>query len=157
MINNMHDSSRRLLKKITRLKSKLHDNPGITTLGTNEVINAVAMSNEITSELKEILIILHTTTVTEFTEAKLASFAVNMDIIDTAEEIVQLQNDVINHLVNTSMKSEKPNSILDYLTLYKAPISAVIIIVTLWALTLLNSDAMSVIIDKIPTSVTGVK
>jgi len=148
----MHDSSERLLKKITRLKTKLHDSPGITTLGTNEVINAVAISNEITTELKEILIILHTTTVTEFTEAKLANFAVNMDIIDTAEEIIQLQNDVINHLVNTSAASQKPNNILDYLTLYKAPISAVIIIVTLWTLTVMNSDAMSVIIDRLPTS-----
>jgi len=139
------------------LKAKLHDNPGITTLGTNEVINAVAISNEITNELKEILIILHTTTVTEFTEAKLATYAVNMEIIDTAEEIVQLQNEVINHLVNTSTKSEKPNNLLEYLTLYKAPLSAVIIIVTLWTLALMNSDAMTVIIDKIPPAITGVK
>lgn len=150
MTSELKDDTSRLLERLHTLKNKLNTSTITNNPSSTALINAVATSNDISKELKEILILLHTTTTTENLADRLSAFKINLELTETSEEIIALQNKLINRLVITPLVQPKKTLVLDILKLYKAPISAAVIFTTLWGLAVIDHDTMFELLKKIP-------
>jgi len=148
--SELKDDTSRLLERLHTLKNKLNTSTITNNPSSTALINAVATSNDISKELKEILILLHTTTTTENLADRLSAFKINLELTETSEEIIALQNKLINRLVITPLVQPKKTLVLDILKLYKAPISAAVIFTTLWGLAVIDHDTMFELLKKIP-------
>jgi len=159
MSSKVSETHERLKNKLDHIKKLLDTTTTTTDLASIAIINSVATSDEIAKELKEILILLHTTVVTELTEARLSNFKVNLVIVDTAEEIIRLQNELIERLTNLESKhlATIPKTPMSFFKLYKVPISILMLIIVMWELTVLDSNAMEQVFNKLPMIFRGVK
>jgi len=159
MIDTMIVDSNRIIKRIETLRDKLHQETEIYNPASNDVIRTIAVSNEISNEMKEVLILLQTTMATEATESKLSSFSINLEVIDTAREVIKLQNSVISKLYELEKPNiPKPNKLSwDYIFKnYKGVISIGAIFLLLWGLMIADSETTTKVIDGLPKIVKGV-
>jgi len=147
MLDDLRSETDKLTAKIAAIKQRLNNTPVVNTAGSNEIIKTIAISKELTSELKEVLILLNTTMNTEFVEAKNSNYRFNLDLIHAAEEIATLQNLIINRLSNNAKK--KPPQKFKFLSEYKRAVSTVIVILSLWILMLINKDATVSLLSSI--------
>jgi len=148
--SELKDDTSRLLERLHILKNKLNTSTITNNPSSTALINAVATSNDISKELKEILILLHTTTTTENLADRVSAFKINLELTETSEEIIALQNKLINRLVITPLVQPKKTLVFDILKLYKAPITAVGMFITLWGLAMIDHDTMFELLKKIP-------
>jgi hypothetical protein len=156
MLQIMKQESEELSSKLAELKQQLNKNSEFSNAASNDVIKTVALSTEISADIKEVLIVLQTTMATEFTETKAASFKENLVILDTIGNAAKLLGNVINKLSEMDRKNTaKTPPSWRFLTEYKKSISIIIVIATVWALAAINATAMSTILSKIPALIKG--
>jgi len=157
MLDDMLKDSNKAIERLEKLRDKLHKETEIFNPSSNSVIKTVALSNEISSEIKEILIILQTTIATEITESRVSNFAINLEIIDTARDVIKLQNNVIKTLAGS--KNKKTNTMLSWSTIfkdYRIPISVCSIVLVIWVLTIIAPDATHATLTDLPNIIRGI-
>ena len=140
--------------KLDEINARLLDNAQFANIASNEVVRTVALSNEIASEVKEVLLVLQTTMATEFTEAKTCSFKDNNDILNIVADAIRVQSKVINRLVSMEKRTQKPK--WNILVEYKKPISVVLVVTVLWTLAVMNAGAMDHIMTGILAAIKGI-
>jgi len=154
MLEGMKSESARLLDKLTKIRTRLDNTAQFGALASSDVIQTIAVSDKIAAELKEILIILHTTTTTELIESKTHALKVNFEMVGAAEEIINLQSDIIKHLA-LKEKTKKPTTGWNFFKEYKGPLSFIMVMMIMWLLYVLSPVAMDKIFHSVPVLAKG--
>jgi len=150
MVDHIKNEADRVLAKIQALKHRLDMDSVCGVPSVDDVIKTVALSTEISKELKEVLIVISSTMVTEHITVKNSSYKTNMELIRAAEEILNIQLSITHKL---TPKKKPATSILKE---YHRPISGVGVIIILWVLAAINGDALTKVMSYLSTIVKGV-
>jgi len=160
MLDKLKKDADHVLKELAEIKSTLHVDASQSTTKSDDIIKTVALSKAMETELKEIIILLHTSANTEFTESRMHNFKVNLEILDAASEIINLQSNIIVKLADVERKTIKPAKPTKYKTLlqeYKRPISIIMVISAVWVLAVLNLGALDEVFSHITNFIKGAK
>jgi len=158
MINTMKDESLELVSKLNELKLRLEDAATFTNVASNDVIKTVALSKEISEDIKEVLIVLQTTMTTEFTATKAANYKTDSNMLLIIGDATKLLSKVIDMLANVELN--KPTATIvpkwDFVKEYKKPISIILVVTSLWILGVMNTDVMDHVLKNIFSIIKGV-
>lgn len=165
MTKHLKEDIATMLQKLEHLKKRMYDDVNIVAMASDDVIKSVATSDEIAKELKEILIVWHSTLGTEFKEAKISNYRINLDIVDTIDAVISMQNKIIAKLVEheesriaeITRKETARTRWYNIIMSYKVPFSVIVVVSTLWLLATINPEAMELVKGYLPSSATGVK
>jgi len=158
MIKIMSDEYKDLVTKLDTLKTRLNSNADFSNVASNDVIKTVAISKEISSDIKEVLIVLQTTMATELTTVKTDSFKENLAILEVVGEASKVLGKVIDKLGDLEVKNSQPKKPQwRFLVEYKKPLSVVLVIASLWALGVMNMGAMDHVLNKVTDIAKSVK
>jgi len=158
MITSMKNESVELIKKLDELKSRLENKAVFTNVASNDVIKTVALSKEISEDIKEVLIVLQTTMSTEFTASKENNYKDNIHMLNAVGDATKLLGNVIDRLVEMETKtiSHVAKNKWNFMVEYKKPISIVIVLVVVWTLGVMNIDVMDHVLTKLLAIIKGV-
>jgi len=158
MIKLMSDEYKELVSKLDTLKTRLNGNADFSNVASNDVIKTVAISKEISADIKEVLIVLQTTMATELTTAKTDSFKENLAILEVVGEASKVLGKVIDKLGDLEIKNSQPKKPKwRFLVEYKKPLSIILVVASLWALGAMNMEAMDHVLGKITEVAKSVK
>lgn len=153
MVDDIKNEATRVLAKIQALKHRLDEDTLGGVPAVDDVIKTVAISTEISKELKEVLIVLSSAMVTETVNTKNNSYKTNIELIRAAEDILTLQLSITNRL---AAKNKPVSKTVNILKDYHRPIALVCSITALWALASINSEALKTVMSYIAAVIKGV-
>jgi len=158
MIDDLKRSSEKIVKSLTDLKSRLMVNTHHDKEATDDIIKTIATSDTIPNDIKELLLVLHTTTMTEFSTTRVNNYVVNKDIIELIDLAITTQTKIIYVLdkkctKTTDKKSRYKSAVVELLTCYKAYIGIILVVGVVWGL----MYADNVTTSRVLTSISSIR
>jgi len=141
-----------LKKKISSLRERLRNIDVSANTTSIDIFKTIATSEELSRELKEIFILLHTNIETNHLANRIESFKIDAELAEATNELIELQDKLIKNLRDKLESSSNTDKtwLITILTSYRVSISIVLVVVTLWIVYMFNPEIVTRILDIIP-------